>query len=489
MYKLKINTSIRRNMIVLSAFLCVNVLPAQQPIGPRAEMGRLAGNPNSIPPVGIIKGLSDSALLEVVQRQTFRYFWHFAHPVSGLARERDNTVKAEYYWDFINEAEGEPNFSKGTFGPEACAIGGTGFGILSTIVAVQRGWIGRDTALRRLVKIADFLTKADCYHGIFPHFMNGATGKTIPFGRLDDGADIVETSYLLMGFLCAKQYFNGSMPLEKYFRSRVEGMWTVANWNWHSKGGNKTLFWHWSPSNDFDMNFPVFGWDEALITYVMAASSPTHPISKELYENSWVRGQSWKNGKSYFGIRLPLGNFDYGGPLFFEQYTFMVVDPNGLKDDSSIDYAEQGRNHTLINRAYCIDNPKKFKGYGANCWGLTAGDSYKGYVAHCPQDDRGVIQPTAALSSFPYTPEYSMQALRHFYYDLGSKIWGPYGFADGFSEAKNWYAKTHLAIDEGPIVVMIENYRSGLIWNLFMQIPDVQNGLKKLGFQSPRLKN
>jgi hypothetical protein len=462
----------------------------------------------SIKPVGIIRGLSDSALLDIVQRQTFRFFWHYAHPVSGLARERDNTVKAEYYWDYINEAEGEPNFSKHTFGPEACAIGGTGFGILSTIVAVNRGWIGKDTALRRLVKIADFLAKADCYHGIYPHFMNGATGRTIPFGRLDDGADIVETSYLLMGMLCAKEYFNGNTPLEKYFRNRVTEMWSVANWNWHGKaphataaapdskaphsaaGGddNKLLYWHWSPYNDFDMNFPVYGWDEALITYVLAASSPMHAISKELYENSWVKSASWKNGKEYYGIKLPLGNFDYGGPLFFEQYTFMGIDPNNLKDDHGIDYAEQTRNHTLINRAYCIDNPKKFKGYSANCWGLTAGDSYKGYVAHCPQDDRGVIQPTAALSSFPYTPEYSMQALKHFYYDLGDRIWGEYGFADGFSESKNWYATTHLAIDQGPIVVMIENYRSGLIWNLFMQIPDVQTGLKKLGFQTPRMK-
>jgi len=438
--------------------------------------------------VGIIKGLSDSALLDVIQRQTFRFFWHYAHPVSGLARERDNTVRAEYYWDYINEAEDQPNFSRHTFGEEACAIGGTGFGILSTIVAVNRGWIGRDTALKRLVKIVDFLIKADCYHGIYPHFMNGATGKTIPFGRLDDGADIVETSYLLMGLLCAREYFKGDSPLERYFRDRVTSMWNDADWNWHSRGGDKLLYWHWSPHNDFNMNFPVYGWDEALITYVMSASSPTHSISKELYENCWVKSQSWRNGKEYYGIRLPLGNFEWGGPLFFEQYTFMGIDPNGLKDDQGIDYAEQTKNHTLINRAYCIENPKKFKGYGPDCWGLTAGDSYKGYVAHCPQDDRGVIQPTAALSSFPYTPEYSMQALKHFYYDLGGRIWGPYGFADGFSESRSWYAKTHLAIDEGPIVVMIENYRSALIWRLFMNIPDVQNGLKKLGFQSPYLK-
>lgn len=440
--------------------------------------------PDSITPVGIIKGMSDSELLDVVQRQTFRYFWHFAYPVSGLARERDNTVRADYYWDYINEADDVPNFGKGTFGSEACAIGGSGFGVLATIVAVQRGWIGRDTALRRLVKMVDFLNKADRFHGIFPHFMNGKTGKTIPFGPLDDGADLVETSYLFMGLLCAKEYFNGDTPLEKYFRNRIKSMWNDADWNWHSKGSDKLLYWHWSPKNDFDMNFPIYGWDECLITYIVAASSKYHHISKELYENSWVKSASWKNGKSYYGIFLPLGNFEYGGPLFFEQYTFMGINPNGLMDDNGINYQEQTKNHTLINRAYCIDNPKEFKGYGENCWGLTAGDSYKGYVAHCPQDDRGVIQPTAALSSFPYTPKYSMQALKHFYYDLGDKIWGSYGFADGFSETKNWYAKTHLAIDEGPIVVMIENYRSGLIWNLFMKIPEIQNGLKRLGFSS-----
>ncbi|HEY0433956.1 MAG TPA: glucoamylase family protein [Chitinophagaceae bacterium] len=443
--------------------------------------------PVAITPVGVIPKLSDSALLDVVQRQTFRFFWNFAHPVSGLARERDNTVKAEYYWDYINEAYGEPNFSRHTFGPEACAIGGTGMGILSTIVAVNRGWIGRDTALKRLIKIADFLIKADCYHGIYPHFMNGATGKTIPFGRLDDGADIVETSYLFMGLLTAKEYFNLDTPLEKYFRNRVDQMWGVADWNWHTKADGKMLYWHWSPANDFDMNFPVYGWDECLITYIMAASSPYHAISKDVYENTWVKSAGWPNGKSFYGIQLPLGNYEKGGPLFFEQYTFMGIDPNGLKDDHGIDYGVQTKNHTLINRAYCVENPHHYKGYGENCWGLTAGDSYRGYIAHCPDVDSGVIQPTAALSSFPYTPGYSMQALKYFYYTLGKKIWGEYGFADGFNETKDWYAKTHLAIDQGPIVVMIENYRSRLIWKLFMNIPDVQNGLKKLGFDSPWL--
>ena len=444
---------------------------------------------DSIAPVGIIKNLSDSELLDIVQRQTFRFFWHGAHPVSGLALERDNTVHAEYYWDYINEAYDEPNFSKTTFGPDAGAIGGTGFGIMATIVAVERGWIGRDTAVGRLIKIADFLTHADCYHGIYPHFMNGRTGKAIPFDRLDDGADIVETSYLLMGFLCAREYFNKDVPKEKYLRNRITAMWGAANWNWHTNNQNK-LFWHWSPNNGFDMNFPIWGWNEALITYIISASSQYHSISKDAYNGSWVGSAGFKNGKEYYGYTLPLGNYDKdkGGPLFFEQYTFQGIDPNGLIDSLGNDYFIQGKNHTLINRAYCIENPNHFKGYSSTCWGLTAGDSYKGYLAHSPENDRGVIQPTAAISSMPYTPKESMEALRYFYYQLGDKIWGPYGFADGFSIEHNWYAKTHLAIDQGPIVVMIENYRSGLLWKLFMNIPDVQNGLKKLGFKSPYIK-
>ena len=452
--------------------------------------GKYGDGPDSISPVGIIKNLTDDQLLEVVQKQTFRYFWHGAHPVSGLALERDNTVHAEYYWDYINEAWGEPNFSRSTFGPDAGAIGGTGFGIMSTIVAVNRGWIGRDTAVRRLIKIADFLTHADCYHGIYPHFMNGRTGKAIPFDRLDDGADLVETSYLLMGFLCAREYFNKDTPREKYLRNRITSMWNVANWNWHTKGENK-LYWHWSPNNDFDMNFPIWGWNECLITYVMSSSSPNHPISKSVYDGSWVGSAGFKNGKEYYGYKLPLGNYDKdkGGPLFFEQYTFQGIDPNGLMDSLGNDYFLQGKNHTLINRAYCIENPKHYKGYSSTCWGLTAGDSYKGYVAHSPENDLGVIQPTAAISSMPYTPKESMEALRYFYYALGNKIWSNYGFVDGFSIDKNWYAKTHLAIDEGPIVTMIENYRTGLLWELFMNVPDIQNGLKKLGFTSPYFKN
>jgi hypothetical protein len=439
---------------------------------------------NSIKTVGIIKNLPDEDLLETVQRQTFRYFWHYAHPNSGMARERSNTVKADFYLDFINEADDEPNLSKGTFGPEACAVGGTGFGILATIVAVERKWVSREAALERLIQIVDFLAKADSYHGIYPHFINGDTGKTIAFDRLDDGADVVETSYLMMGLLSARAYFNGNTVRERYLVRRISETWNAANWSWHVNNDNR-LLWHWSPKNGFDRNFPVKGWNEALITYIISASSSRHPVTRGVYEKTWVGTRNWRNGKSYYGHSLPLGNTNGGGPLFFSQYTFMGVDPNNLTDDHGIDYAEQTRNHTLINRAYSIDNPKKYKGYGEKAWGLTAGDSVKGYVAHSPEDDRGVIQPTAALSSMPYTPSFSMQALRYFYEEKGEKLWSPYGFVDGFSEQFDWYARSHLAIDQGPIVVMIENYRSGLLWKIFMNIPEIQEGMKQLGFDSP----
>lgn len=443
----------------------------------------------AIPAVGVIKGLSDEELLETVQRQTFRFFWHYGHPKSGLARERSNTVRADYYWDYINEAWGEPNLSTGTFGPEACAIGGTGFGLMSMVIAAERKWLEREAVLDRLIRIVDFLNKAESFHGIYPHFMDCTTGKTIPFDRTDNGADIVETSYLIMGMLVVREYFNGDSPKEKYLRKRIDQISKTANWKWHASAGNNLLYWHWSPLNGFDMNFAIYGWNEALITYIMAASSDWSAISREVYEKTWVAGTGWKNGNSYYGITLPLGPA-LGGPLFFEQYTFMGIDPRGLKDDYGHDYFEQARNHTLINRAYCIANPKGYRGYGENSWGLTAGDSVKGYLAHEPgeETDRGVIQPTAALSSMPFTPEESMRALRYFYEELGDKIWTEYGFVDGFSEHHDWYAESHLAIDQGPIIVMIENHRTGLIWKLFMNIPEVQRGLKTLGFESPYFK-
>jgi len=334
-----------------------------------------------------------------------------------------------------------------------------------------------------ILKMLRFLNKADSYHGVFPHWMNGATGKAIKFSRKDDGADLVETSFLFQGLLCAREYFNQNNKTENEIRDRITSLWNEIEWDWFTKGGEDVLYWHWSPNNGWAMNFPLHGYNETLITYILAASATKYPISADVYHKGWAMSNFFFNGKKFFGYTLPLG-FDYGGPLFFSHYSFLGLDPKGLKDQYA-DYWEQNQNHTLINRAWCVDNSKHFKGYGENCWGLTASDDPNGYDAHSPTNDNGTITPTAALSSFPYTPEYSMQALKHFYYDLGRNIWGEYGFKDAFNESKNWIADSYLAIDEGPIVVMIENYRSGLFWKLFMQIPEIQNGLKKLGFSSP----
>lgn len=438
--------------------------------GQRKKNTKAAGVPpvkeGSIPVQGVVQGLSDSALLDLVQKQTFRYFWDFAHPVSGLSRERSNT-----------------SFN---YGHETVTTGGTGFGIMAIIVAVERKWIKRDTAVKHLLKMVRFLEKSNRYHGVFPHWLNGETGKTIPFSSKDDGGDLVETSYLMQGLLCAREYFSGPAPEETQLRNRISWMWNDVEWNWHTRGGLSLLFWHWSPNHDWSMNNEIRGWNECLITYVLAASSPRYGINADVYQRCWANSNHFKNQREYYGIKLPLG-FDYGGPLFFAHYSFLGLDPKGLKDRHA-DYWVQNLNHTLINREHSIRNPKNFKGYSADSWGLTASDTYNGYNAHSPDNDWGTISPTAALSSFPYTPEYSMQALKHFYYKMGDKLWSEYGFVDAFNESKDWYAKSHLAIDQGPIIVMIENYRSGLFWKLFMRIPEIQAGLKKLGFSSPHLK-
>ncbi|MCC8426849.1 glucoamylase family protein [Mucilaginibacter sp. UR6-11] len=409
----------------------------------------------------IHKNLTDNQLLNLVQKQTFRYFWDFAHPVSGMARERSTISK--------------------NFGDNVVTTGGTGFGIMATIVAADRKFIARKEAAAHTLKIIDFLLKADRFHGAYPHWLNGETGKVIPFSKKDDGADIVETSYLFQGLLTAQQYYNANIPIEKEIRTKIKQLWDGMEWNWFTHEKN-VLYWHWSPNYTWDMNMPIKGWNECLITYILAASSPTHAINKAVYTEGWTGSNTFTNGKTYYNnIILPLGP-DYGGPLFWTQYSFMGLNPQGLTDQYA-DYWQQVTSHTLINRQYCIENPKQYKGYGANCWGLTASDSWQGYSGHSPTNDLGVITPTAALSAFPYAPQFSMQALRHFYQDLGPKIWGEYGFVDAFSEQHNWYAKSYLAIDQGPIIVMIENYRSGLLWNLFMRNADVKTGLKKLDFK------
>lgn len=401
---------------------------------------------------------ADNALLDRVQRQTLSYFWDFAHPASAMARERSNPVSGYDYLDTV------------------CS-GGTGFGIMAMLAGAARGFLPRSEVLDRVMRIVAFLGRAENFHGAFPHFIHGATGAAIAFSDKDDGADLVETSFLIAGLLCARQYFCGDTGAESALREAVDALWQAVDWQWHTRGG-QVLYWHWSPHHGWDMEHAIRGWNECLITYVLAASSPTYPISGEVYHRGWAGDARFCNRQSYHGVELPLGP-PYGGPLFFSHFSFLGLDPRRLRDRYA-DYWWQNRAHTLINRAHCIANPNGFAGYGPDCWGLTACDGDAGYGAFCPLNDRGVIAPTAALSAMPYTPEESMAALRHFHDN--PEIWGRYGFVDSFNRSRNWVAASNLAIDQGPIVVMIENFRSALLWELFMSCREISSGLQRLDF-------
>ncbi|NJN28270.1 MAG: hypothetical protein HC819_21030 [Cyclobacteriaceae bacterium] len=396
--------------------------------------------------------LSDDELLTKTQQQTFKYFWDFGHPVSGLARERDTSG-------------------------ETVATGGSGFGIMAIMVGIERGFITREEGLTRLRTMIDFLSNADRFHGAWPHWINGSTGKVIPFSTKDNGGDLVETSYVVMGLLTLRPYLH--VTEDAVLIDKIDALVDGVEWDWYTRGEN-VLTWHWSPEYGWDMNLKIRGWNEALITYVLARASKSHQISGEVYQQGWKNSDHFLNGKTFYDITLPLG-IDYGGPLFFEHYSFLGIDPRNLKDDR-INYWQQAVNHTLINRAYCVANPKKYIAYSGQCWGLTASDGHNGYSAHSPTNDRGVISPTAALSSFPYTPEASMDALRFFYDTMGDRLWGPYGFYDAFNVTEGWYATSNIAIDQGPIMVMIENHRTGLLWDLFMSNPEIQQSLTDLGF-------
>ncbi len=417
----------------------------------------------------IYRHLDDEELLDLVQCRTLQYFIDYAHADSGMIRERSNHSSAYDAYHTVT-------------------TGGTGFGIMAMIVGVERGWLSSHDGLSRIESIVSFLENGQSYHGVFPHFMDGRTGKTIPFSKMDDGADLVETSFLMMGLLCAREYFGKDHP---GFAARVNALWGAVEWNHHIHPEKKTLMWHWSQQHHYGMNHMLQGWNECFVTYVLGMASERHAIESDAYHTVWAKGKEFRNGREYYMRELPLGP-KKGGPMFLSHYSFMGIDPNGLHDGYT-NYGAQTRAHAEINYRHCVKNPYKFAGYGKNCWGLTASDSlpYDGrstYRAHSPTEDWGVISPTAALSSMPYTPIESMRALRHFYEDRGDQLFRAHGFVDAFCPADGWTSDSHIAIDQGPIVVMIENYRSGLLWKLGMGAPEVRRGLEILGFKSPYLK-
>ena len=421
--------------------------------------------------------LSDDELLNMVQKACFRYYWDSAHPVAGLALEN---------------IPGNKNL---------IAIGASGFGIMAIIVGIDRGFIQREPGVARLLQIVHFLEKADRFHGAWPHFMDGNTGKVIPlFGKYDDGGDLVETAFLIQGLLVARQYFQNQTKEENEIRNCITRLWESVEWDWYRRTPNSDfLFWHWSPDFEWYIDHPLVGWNETMIVYLLAIASPSHAVPADLYYSGWAgqsdravdyrqnwgkteEGDHYINGNSYYGIKLDVG-VGSGGPLFFTHYSFMGFDPS-FKRDRFTNYYNNNRNIALINQSYCVKNPGNFRGYGENCWGLTASDDPWGYSAHEPSQrmDNGTMTPTGALSSFPYTPQESMKALKYFYYELGNKLWGIYGFRDAFNLSQNWAANIYMGLNQAPITVMIENYRTGLIWKLFMSNPEIQSMLGAIGF-------
>ncbi len=414
--------------------------------------------------------ISDEELLDLTQRETFKYFWDFAEENSGGARER-------YH----------PNDP----GRDAHVVtaGGTGFGIMALLVGIERGYISRNQGVERLEILLDFLENADRFHGAWSHWINGTNGSVIPFSPKDNGGDLVETAFLVQGLICVKEYFEDGADEEKILAQQADDLWKGVEWNWYTQNRN-ALYWHWSPNFGFDINLELKGYNEVLITYVLAAASPDYSIEKEVYTNGWASNGNITSNETKYNIPLLVdhaGNAPYGGPLFWAHYSYLGLKPRGLSDDY-VNYWNVNANHSKINYNYCVENPKNFEDYGEDCWGLTASytrnsEGNMGYNAHSPSNDTGVISPTAAISSIPYTPTESLRAM-HYFYRHKDELLGPAGFYDAFSPEHNfWVAEAYLAIDQGPQIIMIENHRTGLLWNLFMQNEDVRAGLDKLGFQ------
>jgi hypothetical protein len=418
----------------------------------------------------LTRQMIDSEFLDMTQRAAFRYFWDWGDPISGIARERY-----------------EPNENDITN-----TSGGGGFGVMAIIVGIERGFITRDEGIERVKKIVDFLAnKIEKFHGAFPHWFNGTTGKVIPFGTGQNGADIVETSFMIQGLLTARQYFNGSTSNEVFIRNTITQLWLAIDWDFF-RNGSTGLYWNWSPTNGFNIpnggTFLFHGWSETMITYLLAAASPTHPILETYYRSGWGNNGAIKYaGLPKYGYQLYVGT-NYGGPLFWTHYSYLGFDPRG-KRDLYANYFVNNYNQTMINRAYCIENPKGYAGYNNFSWGLTASYSIPGvnYQAHQPGlDDNGTIAPTAAISSMPYfiyeNQNHSLDVIKYFYRTYRDQLWRDFGFTDAFNLGKLWFCDSYLAIDQGPIICMIENYRSQLLWNLFMSNQEIKDVLPKLTF-------
>ncbi len=402
--------------------------------------------------------LSDPDWLDMTEEAAFRYFWLHGHPACGLARER---------------------YGSG----DVCATGGTGMGLMAIVAAADRGWITRAAAAARVRQVAEFYdTRPRLFHGAFSHWIDGTTGLTIPFDAPDDSSgDIVETGFLVQGLLAARRYFDAATPDEEAIRALATHIWERVDWNaYRPNASSPSLYWLWSSTYGFSRSFPLAGWNEAMVVYLLAKASPTHPIPAWCWAQGWARNGAMRNGKVFYGYALWVGP-DYGGGLALYQYSCLGFDPRGRKDAYS-PFEWQARDAALIDRAYCAANPGGYAGYSADVWGITASDDPWGYSNRGPYaGDNGTLVPSAALGMMPFTPSPSLAALKAMYRGYGASLWGPFGFRDAFNPSQHWTAASYIAIDQGPIAVMIENARSGLLWDLFMANPEIAPACDSVG--------
>jgi len=404
--------------------------------------------------------LNDSLFLDLLQRTAFDFFWNEANPNNGLIKDRDT-----------------PN--------AACSIASVGFGLTAIGVAIDRAWITREAGRDRVLTTLNTfwqqpqgreMSGTIGYKGLFYHFLDMNTGLRAWNSELSS----IDTALLLAGIIYAKQYFTERHEDALRIRQLADSIYYRIDWDWmRNYQPNITLGWF--PDKGF-INAWWRGYNEAMIMCILALGSPTHPVPATTW-TAWNSGYSWQTHYNYDYVNFP--------PLFGHQFSHCWIDFRQIQDaymrQRGIDYFENSRRATLAQRAYCIANPGNFKGYGENVWGLTACDGHNGYKARgAPpaQNDDGTIAPTAATSSMPFTPEVSLAAAKHLYETYRQSIWTQYGFCDAFNLTVNWWAPGVIGIDEGPIVLMLENFRSQKIWQLFMQNPDIQRGLQRAGFET-----
>ncbi|MCL2649690.1 MAG: hypothetical protein FWD60_01535 [Candidatus Azobacteroides sp.] len=402
--------------------------------------------------------------------------------------------QARDYFDLFWSGEcSHPNSKMARIGTERAqgtvALAGSAYAVLSIPVAVERAWISKEEGIERLLHICRFLNTAERFHGAWSHWMDGVTGKALPFnGNQQNSGDLVETSFMMMSLLTCGEYFNGNTTSEKEIKNLIDSFWNTIEWNFYTNK-EKVLYWSW----DRDLGFAplkIQGPNEALPAYILALAAPAkNAITQDVYRSGWKGGNGYYNkGRTTYGYLFELGRESKGGPLFTSQHPFLWFNPF-LMEDEYIDYWKFCINHAMINHHYCLyEAPKAYK-YDENNWGLSAcyGTPEKGYVGRSPSKDDGIICTTAAAGSIVFTPFYALQAMK--YMKSQSNLNGKYGLIDSYSPSENWNETRYLSISIFPVISMIENYKSGLIWKLAMQNEYIKKGLQLAGIHEPAYKN